>query len=333
VAASYYLSPLASFLQVLNDAGQLQPGLLIWTSAAGTSTPTNTWTDITGTVLNSNPIQLNSAGRLQNVSIWQQGGVPIKVQFSSNAGTVLAPVFGQQLGPTFDQVSGINDPVATLANLANPATGFGVDLVANAVKSYDIFSSVRAAQVPSLVAGETLIVGTEGATSAGDGLGGFFYWVASSTATDNGLTVLKPNALGSGSPGRYLSILSALNGSFTATTTDAAGTTTGTVYYSQSGFEVTLSNTTGFGGGASSSVIFVLSGLPASLSPAHQQLGPIFGAAQDNSTACGTQPQINASGTNIVWNKVTPTTLATGSPWTASGNKAIPGFSFTYLLS
>jgi hypothetical protein len=201
--ASYYLSPLASFLQLLNDTGLVQPGLLMWTYAAGTSTPTTTWTDITGVTPNSNPIQLGSNGRLPNVSVWQQGGVPIKIQFSTNAGTVGSPVFGNQVGPTFDQVSGINDPASTLSSLANAASGSGADLVANAVRSYDIFSSMRAANVPSLTAGETLIVFAEGGSAVGDNLAGSFYWSPSSSVADDGVNVIKPAAVGSGN-GRYI---------------------------------------------------------------------------------------------------------------------------------
>src|ERR1700678_2650626 len=105
--ASYYLSPVASIFQFFSDIGVVLNGGLLWTYLAGTSTPTATYTDITGATQNSNPIQLASNGRLPNVQIWQQGGVNIKVQVSTNAGTVIAPVFGTQLGPTFDQISGI----------------------------------------------------------------------------------------------------------------------------------------------------------------------------------------------------------------------------------
>jgi hypothetical protein len=110
--ATYVLCPLSTFMSVFNNSGLALTNGLIWTYAAGTSTPTPTWTDSTGGVQNSNPIQLTVGGNLSNVNIYQQTGVKIKVQFSTNAGTVGSPVFGTQIGPTFDNVIGIGDSVS-----------------------------------------------------------------------------------------------------------------------------------------------------------------------------------------------------------------------------
>lgn len=202
--ANFYLCPFASFLQLLSDTGIVLSGGLIWTYRAGTTAPTNTWTDITGVTPNSNPIQLGANGRLNNVSIWQQGGVPIKVIFSTNAGTTLSPVFGTQLGPTFDQVSGINDPASVLSVLSSAASGSGADLVANAMRSYDTAASLRAANVPILTAGQTLIVDLQGMSAVGDGGGGTYYWNSASTATDDGINVITPTGLATG---RYLKLV------------------------------------------------------------------------------------------------------------------------------
>jgi hypothetical protein len=126
--ANLYLCPLSTVLQAFTDTGIPLSGCLMWTYLAGTTTPTSTWTDSTGVTPNSNPIQFNSAGRLPNVTVWQAGGVPIKILFSTNAGTVLVPVFGSQIGPTFDQISGINDPTNTLANLVGVTGSFTATL-------------------------------------------------------------------------------------------------------------------------------------------------------------------------------------------------------------
>lgn len=114
--ATYVLCPLSTFMQVLAGAtnpatGTPLSGGLIWTYQAGTSTPTTTWTDSTGGTPNSNPIQLNTYGQLSNVNIYQLAGSKLKVQFSTNAGTVGSPVFGTQIGPTFDNVVGVGDTV------------------------------------------------------------------------------------------------------------------------------------------------------------------------------------------------------------------------------
>jgi hypothetical protein len=332
VASTFYLSPFASFLQLLNDSGNVNPNLLMWTYAAGTSTPTATYTDITGGTPNSNPIQLLSNGRLPNVSVWQQGGVPIKIQFSTNAGTVGAPVFGVQIGPTFDQVTGINDPGALLTTLINPASGSGADLIANGVRSYDLMATVRAANVPSLAAGQTLIIDVEGGLVVNDQASGQFYWNATSTAVDDGINVIKPTA--AGSTGRYLRLLnSPTYGSFTATAVGLTTAPTATFYYAVAGNMVTL-----FAGGTvtgtSNSTSFSLSGLPALITPTRTQT-PY--AAQtgfsDNSASCWAAVQINTTGTIAFLHFA-----AYGNPpaltgWTASGSKGSGGFSVPYLLN
>lgn len=192
--ATFYLCPISVILQYFTDVGVVLAGGKVNTYLAGTTTPTTTWSDITGTVPNSNPIILNSAGRLPNTLIWQASGVPIKV--------IITDANNNLIGPTFDQISGINDVAVTNSLLANPASGDGADLVANAMRSYDIFASARAANVPLLQAGQTLIVDFEGGVSIADGLGGLFYWNAASSAADDGLNVIKPTSL-SGA-GRYL---------------------------------------------------------------------------------------------------------------------------------
>lgn len=193
--ANFYLCPWATVFQYFTDVGVVLSGGLVHTYLAGTTTPQATYTDITGTVPNANPIVLGSNGRLPNVAIWQQSGVALKI--------VVTDANNNQLGPTFDQLTGINDLSISNSALENPASGFGADLVANAVRSYDIFSTARAANVPILQAGQTLIVDFEGGISVADGLGGEFYWNATSSAADDGLTILAPTAL-AGAPGRYL---------------------------------------------------------------------------------------------------------------------------------
>ncbi len=52
--------------------------------------------------------------------------------------------------------------------------------------------------------GAGYVVHVSGRLAAGDGAGGRFYWDASSTATDDGALVVRPTAVSSGSPGRWL---------------------------------------------------------------------------------------------------------------------------------
>lgn len=99
--ATYYLSPLTFIFQYLNDVGVILPGGKINTYLAGTSTPQATYTDITGGTPNSNPIILNSAGRLPSVAIWQLRGVAIKA--------TITDANNNAIGTPIDQITGIND--------------------------------------------------------------------------------------------------------------------------------------------------------------------------------------------------------------------------------
>lgn len=334
---AFYLSPLSTFLQLLTNVGVPLSGGLLWTYAAGTSTPTTTYTDSTGGTPNSNPIQMDSNGRLPNVNVWQPGGTAIKFVFSTNAGTTLVPVFGTQLGPTFDQVTGINDPVTLLTELANPASGTGVDLVANAVKSYDVFASVRSASAPSLAAGQTLVIDCEGALLSTDSGGGLFYWNATSVATDDGSTVLKPNSIAGGSPGRYLRQKSSgYAGTVTVTLGDCTTAPTTTAQYFITGNIVVMRipQLTG----TSNSTSFRFSITQGLLAPSATQYFSIQ-ALQDNGAAIYSQV---GTVSPISLGVVTYTLYKNGNSagWTNSGTKGISdggggqvSVTITYLLN
>ena len=314
---AFYLSPISSILQYFTDTGVILSGGKINTYLAGTSTPTNTWTDSTGLTLNSNPIILASNGRLPNVQVWQAGGVSLKVVITDSNNNVI--------GPAFDQISGINDPTALEAIYANPASGFGADLIANAMRSYDLFSSLRAANAPTLAAGQTLVVDVQAATVPNDGIGGLFYWNASSSAADDGINVIKPNSV-SGN-GRYLRQSQGASGSFTATLTGMTATTTGTILFRViNGYIAMLQ-----GGlfGTSNSTSMTMTGLPSSVIP------PSLGVSvpcllTDNGLTKGGWASVNTSGTvtfGIGFDSNTTGFTASGTKGTSSA-----GFSIIYPL-
>lgn len=329
MALTFYMSPISLLVQLFSNIGIPLQGGSVAVYLAGTTTPTTTWTDSTGATANANPIVLSAAGRLQSaggapVACWVPAGTVHKMVISdSGANQIL----------TLDNLTGINDPSQTNTGLANPASGFGADLVANAVRSYDIFASVRAANVPVLAGGQTLIIVAQGATAVGDGLGGEFYWSASSTAADDGATVLKPTAAATG---RYLRIfyspyLINASGSFTATTTDmSGGTSSATIFWTKVGNLVTLCCDTVLTG-TSSTVNFTLTGLPANLQPARaqNQTGALAGAKDNNIVGSFT---ISITGAVISFFYVAPGTGVVGN-WTASGLKMSPAFNYSYLVN
>lgn len=228
-----YISPLSFIPQWFTNVGLMAGGGTVNTYQAGTTIPVTTYTDSTGLVANPNPMSLSSSGRPVAAS-----GTP--VAFWAPSGTVLkfvvSDIAGNQLD-ALDNVALLNDPAASsslqalLASAASSnASGVGpvagVDLVANAIKSYDTFADVRAANQPVLVSGQTLNIQVQGAATVNDGLGGDFYWNAASTDADNGATVLKPNTL-SGA-GRWLRLYTPTAGA-QGTIASATSTDLGTV--------------------------------------------------------------------------------------------------------
>lgn len=214
---TYYLSPISVIIQYFTNLGIIAPGALINTYVGGSvNTPVTTYTDSTGTVANPNPMSANSAGR-------PAGGSGAPVEFWAPSGTLLKLVVTDATGANqlvyLDNLPGINDISAqsnTLqALLASPASSnvaafgpvAGVDLVANAVKSYDVIADLRAANIPVLASGQTLNIELQGGTAINDNLGGFFYWSPTAVGSDDGRLVIKPSLLANASPGRWLRYL------------------------------------------------------------------------------------------------------------------------------
>jgi len=103
---AYYQSPIAFQLQSFTNQGVILSGGLIYTYLAGTTTSQSTYTDSTASVLNANPIVLDSSGRL-TTSVWVTGGVSLKIIIKDSSGNTLA---------TVDNIAGINDITLSLAS-------------------------------------------------------------------------------------------------------------------------------------------------------------------------------------------------------------------------
>ena len=90
------LSPLFVGYQILNHSGLPNAGGFIYVYQAGTSTPATTYTDSSGTIANTNPIQLDAAGYIPD-QIWVDSGSSYKFVVESATGTVLG---------TYDNIPG-----------------------------------------------------------------------------------------------------------------------------------------------------------------------------------------------------------------------------------
>lgn len=328
MATSLYLCPLSLIVQWFTNIGIMATGGSVSTFLAGTvSTPVTTYTDSTGLVANPNPMTLSASGRPVSasgapVAFWVPSGTVVKfVAFDSS---------GNQLG-ILDNVAALDDPFSLLAILANPASGSGADLIANAMRSYDVFASVRGANVPVLTGNQTLVIDVEGALLIGDGAGGIFYWNATSTAADDGVNVIKPNAILPANPGRYLrqSNPFGVPGTFQVIVTGCSTAPVLTCTAQRNGnlisvqvppSGVLVSNATSFG----------LTGWPANLRDNLVGLASnLFGAEDNSVTGISAWLSIaNALGSNAA---IVNINNASGL-WTNPGNKAFNGFNFTYIL-
>lgn len=100
--------------QFFDNNGKLLTGGKLYTYQAGTSTPATTYTDSTGNTAHSNPIVLDSAGRVNE--IWLTSGQSYKFVVKTAQDVLIG---------TYDDIAGINDISDLLSVLAAP-TGAGL---------------------------------------------------------------------------------------------------------------------------------------------------------------------------------------------------------------
>jgi hypothetical protein len=97
---SVNLSPLGGVAaQFFNNDGVPLAGGLIYTYLAGTNTSQATYTTISGLIAHSNPIVLDSAGRVPTGEIWLTNGVSYKFIIKDSSGALIG---------TYDNLTGLN---------------------------------------------------------------------------------------------------------------------------------------------------------------------------------------------------------------------------------
>ncbi len=123
--ASVSISPIGNGYQFFTSGGLIVPlnGGLLYTYAAGTSTPTATYTDSAGSVQNSNPIVLSSDGRTPS-EIWLINGTAYKFVLKTSAGATIATYdnLSGSLSSTSSAIISVPQYVATVGGSANAIT-------------------------------------------------------------------------------------------------------------------------------------------------------------------------------------------------------------------
>ena len=110
---SVNLSPLAGAgAQFFTDSGTPLTGGLLYTYAAGTTTPAATYSDSGGLTANANPIVLNAAGRVAG-EVWLVSGTSYKFVLKTATLTTIG---------TWDNIDGVNDVAAGTAFYADTFT-------------------------------------------------------------------------------------------------------------------------------------------------------------------------------------------------------------------
>ena len=151
---SVYLSGLAGAgWQFFDNSGNPLAGGLLYTYAAGTSTPQTTYTSSTGLVAQANPIILDAAGRVSN-EIWLTAGVSYKF--------VLKDSSAVQIG-VWDNIAGIVSAASVVSSFSGGTTG----LTPNTSTQGDI--SLAGTLKPANGGTGIAVVGTAGNKLVSDG--------------------------------------------------------------------------------------------------------------------------------------------------------------------
>ena len=168
---AYSLSPWLKPRFFITGTNRPLAGGLMYTYKAGTTDPATTYSNDTGTP-NTNPIQLDSDGQCD---LFLDDAVSYRIILKNSAGVT-----------QFDK-----DRIASIGSTQ--------------VQSFNNIAALR------LSTGTTRAnsAKTLGYYAAGDGGGNYFYWDSTSTATDNGGSIIKPTSVGGA--GRWISTESVFN--------------------------------------------------------------------------------------------------------------------------
>jgi hypothetical protein len=130
---SVFLSSFAGAgAQFFDNNGIPLAGGLIYTYAAGTTTPQATYTSNSGSIAQSNPIVLDSSGRVPSGEIWLLQVVPYKFVLETSSGTTIG---------TYDNISSIAGSIPQITRFTGDGstTNFTLSITPTSINITNIY--------------------------------------------------------------------------------------------------------------------------------------------------------------------------------------------------
>jgi len=106
--------------QFFDNNGNILSGGKLYSYAAGTTTPQTTYTSASGSTAHTNPIILNSAGRVATGEIWLTEDVAYKFSLYTSVNVLIATYDDI---PSINDLTGVNALANNLANTSDPTLG------------------------------------------------------------------------------------------------------------------------------------------------------------------------------------------------------------------
>lgn len=309
-----YISPTGKFRAVDNNGAALVGGK-VYTYAAGTTTPIATYNDSTGITANANPVILNSRGE---ADIWILPNTGYKLVLQDSTGNVIWTEDNVYLSQLLTLYGGVD-------------TGSANAYILSANLNFTSYTDgIQLTWIPS---NSNTLPSTINIDPTGLGSG----FLGAIPIVNSDLTALFAGEIISGQPaqilikgGNAILLNPAVNQSIATFTPTWLGVSPlGAVNYTKVGRTVTVNFPSVLG--SSSGTTFVLTGLPASITPSSvtQQAVPIVQLIDNNAiVSTPSVAVVNGSLGYIYFYK----DYTLGS-WTASGNKGFNlNSTITYVL-
>jgi hypothetical protein len=172
--------------QFLDNNGVILSGGKLYSYVAGTTTPQTTYTNASGSTAHTNPIILNSAGRVATGEIWLTAGENYKFSLFTSSDVLIA---------TYDNITGINGTGITsnAVNVTYDPAGTGA--VATTVQAklreeisiFDFLTALQIIEVKARTASFDCLPAFNAAKAAMFEQGPFVYPVAGKITFPKGL--------------------------------------------------------------------------------------------------------------------------------------------------